>query len=114
YVVDPRRIYIAGLSAGAATASILAMPYPDLYAAVGVHSGLAPGAASDLASAHLAMKQGKVTAGDWPKNIDVRAIVPTIVFHGDQDAKVHPRNGDHVLGQVGAATRIELDKKLQH
>jgi poly(3-hydroxybutyrate) depolymerase len=117
YAVDPKRIYITGLSAGAAAASILAMTYPDLYAAVGVHSGLAPGAASDLASAHLAMQQGKVAASETPQNIGVgvgRPIVPTIVFHGDQDTKVHPRNGDHVLGQAGAATRIDLDKKLQH
>jgi poly(hydroxyalkanoate) depolymerase family esterase len=117
YAVDPKRIYIAGLSAGAAAASILAMTYPDLYAAVGVHSGLAPGTASDLASAHLAMQQGKVAASERPENVGVgvgRPIVPTIVFHGDQDTKVHPRNGDHVLGQAGAATRIDLDKKLKH
>ena len=116
YAVDPRRIYIAGLSAGAAAATILAMTYPDLYAAVGVHSGLAPGAASDLASAHLAMQQGQVAARDLSEDTGVgagRPIVPTIVFHGDQDTKVHPLNGDHVLGQSGAASAMDLQKSMQ-
>lgn len=116
YAVDPGRIYIAGLSAGAAAATILAMTYPDLYAAVGVHSGLAPGAASDLASAHLAMQQGQVGTRDLSEDASVgpgRPIVPTIVFHGDQDTKVNPRNGDDVLGQAGATTRMQFDKKLQ-
>jgi poly(hydroxyalkanoate) depolymerase family esterase len=103
YSVDPRRVYIAGLSAGAAAAVVMGAAYPDLYAAIGVHSGLSCGAANDLSSALLAMRQGElVTAvlGDGP-------AVPTIVFHGDRDTTVHPRNGDHVIAQSMRATSAQ-------
>jgi poly(hydroxyalkanoate) depolymerase family esterase len=114
YAVDPRRIYIAGLSAGAAAATILAKTYSDLYAAVGVHSGPFPGSANNLASARLVMRQGKF-APTSTANTSVGAalpIVPTIVFHGDQDSKVHPRNGEYVLSRSGVG--MELEKKLRH
>jgi poly(hydroxyalkanoate) depolymerase family esterase len=96
YVVDRKRVYVGGLSAGAAAAAIMGATYNDLYAAVGVHSGLACGVATDLPSALVAMRQGgsdhKIISGDRP-------AVPTIVFHGDRDTTVHPNNGDQILEQ---------------
>ncbi|MBO9648706.1 MAG: PHB depolymerase family esterase [Variovorax sp.] len=88
--VDLARVYVAGLSAGGAMADILGRAYPDLFAAVGIHSGVPAGAANDLASALAAMKAGRAGAGGRPR-------MPTIVFHGDADQTVHPRNGEHVV-----------------
>lgn len=103
--VDPGRVYIAGLSAGAAAAANIAHAYPDLYAAVGVHSGLAAGCARDLSSAMMAMNMG--APGSAPPNgfgAPTDGIrIPTIVFHGDGDGTVSPRNGDQVLAQAGIA-----------
>ena len=95
YSIDPKRVYACGLSAGGAAAAIMGTTYTDLYAAVGVHSGLACGAASDLPSALVAMRQG----GDYEATGKARSQVPTIVFHGDRDTTVHPKNGDRVIEQ---------------
>lgn len=104
--VDTRRIYVAGMSAGGAMAAVMGATYPDLYAAVGVHSGLAYGAAHDMPSAFMAMKQGasdparaKTVAAHDAGAIDLARAVPTVVFHGDHDGTVHPRNGEQVLNQ---------------
>lgn len=102
YPVDERRVYVAGLSAGGAMAAVMGATYPDLYAAVGIHSGLPYAVAHDIHSAIELMKQGTVPLGRRTDD-GVRAvrraplIVPTIVLHGDQDKKVHPSNGGHVI-----------------
>ncbi len=99
YSIDPKRVYVGGLSAGGAAAAIMAATYGDLYTAVGIHSGLACGAASDLPSAFMAMRQG---GPETP--VKAGSPVPTIVFHGDRDITVHPENGDRILAQSAKAT----------
>src|SRR3984957_2818947 len=115
YAVDPARVYVAGLSAGGAAAAIMGEAYPDLYAAVGVHSGLACGAASDIPSAFAAMRQGEAGTRRQASGgaRAARRTVPTIVFHAENDTTVHPRNGEHVLAQAGA-TAGELRTTVEH
>lgn len=103
--LDPARVYVAGLSAGAAMAVILARTYPDIYAAAGVHSGLPYGSAHDVPSAFAAMKQGSGISVADTNAIDqaLGAPVPAIVFHGDRDLVVDAHNGDLVIAQSMAS-----------
>jgi poly(hydroxyalkanoate) depolymerase family esterase len=104
YSIDRTRVYVGGLSAGAAAAAIMGATYDDLYAAIGIHSGLACGVATDLPSALVAMRQG----GSGPKAISGdRPSVPTIVFHGDRDTTVHPNNGGQILDQSVKTMRTQ-------
>lgn len=108
YNADRRRIYIAGLSAGGAMATTMAVAYPDLYAAAGIHSGLPHAAAHDLPSALAAMQQGStraagIRATGAGTSREMPHPVPVIVFHGDRDTTVHPRNGEQVIVQFAPA-----------
>ncbi|CAN5123114.1 PHB depolymerase family esterase [soil metagenome] len=101
YNIDPQRVYVAGLSAGGAMAAILGDAYPDLFAAVGVHSGLATGSATNVQGALSVMQTGAAPGAR------TTASPPTIVFHGDQDATVNPANGEHVVAASAGASRPE-------
>lgn len=106
YRVDDRRIFVAGMSAGGAMAVILGATYPDLYAAVGAHSGLPYGAAHDMPFAFAAMHGGAARPGLFkpstatPATSPTSGWTPTIVFHGDHDRTVDPRNGIAIVEQV--------------
>jgi len=104
HAADPRRVFVAGLSAGGAMAAILGNVCPDLFAGVGVHSGLPAGAAGNLPEALKAMQQGA------PSGATRVGVVspPTIVFHGDADRTVHPDNAERIVEActaTGAPTR---------
>ncbi len=105
HAVDRSQVYVAGLSAGGAMATIMGTLYPDLYAAVGVHSGLPFASAQDLPSALAAMK------GNFGRSTPPGKSIPIIVFHGDKDTTVHPANGDEIIKQgvhqVGKEVKVE-------
>jgi len=109
YAIDPKRVYIAGLSAGGAMASVMAATYPELYAAVGIHSGLPHAAANSLPSALSAMRHGPAKRANGTPAANNGPAVPTIVFHGDQDKTVHPCNGDQVIAQARWSSAARTD-----
>jgi poly(hydroxyalkanoate) depolymerase family esterase len=117
YSVDPQHVYVGGLSSGGAAAAIMGATYPDLYAAISVHSGLAHESAHDLPSAFAVMKQGELKRDELGGTHGCAAVsavpkhgpaIPTIVFHGDRDTTVHPRNGDLVMARAKGATNLQM------
>lgn len=104
---DPARVYIAGISAGGVAAAIIGQAYPDLFVAVGVHSGLACGEVNSLGAAMAAMRGRATPSSAVPSTtITPRSARPrpTIVFHGDGDRVVHPSNADSFRTQLERST----------
>lgn len=105
---NPARIYIAGMSAGAATAAITAAAYPELFAALGVHSGLIAGTVTTLSGALAAMRDG---AGGTKAGGARRPPLPTIVFHGDHDRTVNPANARGFVDRLWDSRKQPIVKK---
>lgn len=104
FSVPEGRTFVAGLSAGGAMAAILGAEYADVFAGVGVHSGLAPGAARDVMSAYAAMN------GQGHESTVAGTPVPTIVIHGNADTTVHPANAEKVLASAIGKLSTVIDK----
>ena len=101
------RVFVAGLSAGGAMAAIMGETYPELYAAIGVHSGLAFGSAKDVRSAFSAMQGQGVAAEEHIGSRNGGAVPRVIVFHGSADTTVHPANaGRIVVRHTGDPSRL--------
>jgi len=104
WTIDTARIYVAGISAGAAMSVILGATYPDIFAAIGIHSGLEYQA---LKSHHGALTISKRGGPDplqqgqaaYEAMGSYARIVPTIVFHGTKDTVINITNGDQVVQQ---------------
>lgn len=109
YQIDPHKVYIAGMSAGAAMAYIVGSVYSDIYAAIGVHSGLLYRGINNMFSALAAMKTGAGQIGkieelrdELSNSIGVPAALdrhdqPLIIFHGDQDDVVASQNATDLM-----------------
>jgi poly(hydroxyalkanoate) depolymerase family esterase len=111
WTIDPARVYVAGMSAGGAMATVLAATYPDVFAALAMHSGLAYGCARNLPAATQAMTRG----GPDPEAQGRAAFaamgaaarpVPALVIHGTSDQVVCPVNGEHTVRQWMATNRL--------
>ena len=109
YAIDPRRVFVAGLSAGGVAAAVMGAAYPELYAAVGVHSGLAVGVARDVGSAMAAMRSGRAAARR--SGVHGLLVVPAIVFLGDQDNVVNPLNADQIVAQAAGDMALTMQAK---
>ncbi|OWQ45836.1 hypothetical protein CDL60_18460 [Roseateles noduli] len=109
--VDARQVHVAGLSAGGAMAAVLGQTYPELFAAVGVHSGLPCGAVASAPEALAMMRTGQATRTAPRAGASSPRAIPTIVFHGTRDMTVHPLNGEHVYAD--ASTGLQGTERVE-
>ena len=109
--VRRERIFVAGLSAGGAMAEVLAVTYPDVFAAVGVHSGLPYKSAADVPSAFAAMRGTPIIHPD--PQVATESRPRRIIFHGGADATVHPVNSERIRDSLPPGPdeleRLDLD-----
>jgi len=101
---DPGRVYLAGVSAGAAMASLVAAAYPELIAGLALHSGLVYAAAGSVGDALGAMQRGAASPEPHAERAHAamgpRArVIPTLVLHGEADQVVAPINGAQAARQ---------------
>ena len=101
--IDTQRVYVAGLSAGGAMAAIVGQAYPELFAAIGVHSGLPVGAAHNVPSALAVMRSGHPHGAALAQTD--RSVVPLIVLHGDADRTVNPAHASRLIEVALAAQK---------
>jgi poly(hydroxyalkanoate) depolymerase family esterase len=113
--VRRERVFAAGLSAGGAMAEVLAATYPDVFEAVGIHSGLPYKSAADVPSAFAAMK-GTAAFDPAPLAASGRHV-RKIIFHGLADSTVNPVNGEHIFDEVErgetSLARSDLDWPIE-
>lgn len=105
--IPRERCFVAGLSAGGAMAAILGETHPDLFGAIGVHSGLPAGAASDMVSAFSAMRGqggGRAAPLSGPR---------LMVIHGDADRTVDVSNAGRILAPGGETAPHEESAKAR-
>ncbi|MEO8192759.1 MAG: PHB depolymerase family esterase [Gemmatimonadales bacterium] len=104
YSVDARRVFIAGVSAGGAMALTTAYAYPEVFAAAGIHSGIAYGAVTSIADALTAMHSGAPNPAALSeaviKGMGSRRHFPAIVFQGGADKSVNVVNASQVVAQL--------------
>jgi poly(hydroxyalkanoate) depolymerase family esterase len=110
WTIDPRRVYAIGISSGGFEASVLGADYPDLYAAIGIHSGAAYMAASTgcpAAAASLAVIRAQAAAALRAMGPRAR-VMPVILFHGDADHRIPYRCGEQAYAQWLATDDLVL------
>ncbi len=121
YPVDRERIAVAGLSAGASMAVLMATHFPTRFKAVVMHSGVAPGAAQSSASALSAMRGQRLPAPTTAVGKAMGAALmgavlpPMLVLHGDADSVVTPGNARSAaaIWATASGATAGLERMLQ-